>query len=126
MGALASDNRDSSRESWDVMLAVHGTQAKKWFIVFLDLKARKKLKGCKQAQYVQKMVQQVKQGKSSGGLLDALKDGRYCYLYISTAKGQNTASAQAIVLKEQDTTRFLGPLAAVHKAIRRAFPGPKT
>ena len=112
-------------EAWDAMLAVFDTQANQWFVVFLELKARRNLEDRNQARHVQELVEELRQKPdSSAGLLQVLKDGRYCYLYITTAEGESETGQLAIVLKENDTTRFFGPLAAVHKAIRRAFQGP--
>ena len=133
MGLLGSDMDsiwllDAPRgEAWDTMLAVFDTEAGQWFLVFLELKAREnQLPTLKQADHVHRLVEKAKQKESSAGLVEALREGRYCFLYITTAQGQSEARSSAIVLKEEDAARFFGPLAAVQKAIRQAFPwGPK-
>ena len=82
----------------------------KWFIAFLELKATGSLKLRSQAQHVEELAIEARKGKSTLGLLEALKEG------------QSESDELAIVLKEEDTARFFGLLAAVHKAIRQAFP----
>ena len=67
-----------------------------------------------QAQHVEELAIEARKGKSTLGLLEALKEGRYCFLYIATAEGQSEADELAIVLKEEDTARFFGPLSAVY------------
>eukprot|EP00435_Cladocopium_sp_Y103_P069806 s321_g34.t1 len=129
IGLLGSDMNatwllDAPRgEAWDAMLAVFDTEASHWFLVFLELKAQEnQLRDRNQAEYVQTLVEEAKQKESSPGLVEALREGRYCFLYITTAQGQSEAGSLAIVLKEEDTAQFFGPLAAVHLAIRQAFP----
>lgn len=129
MGLLGSDMdaiwllEAPLREAWDTMLAVFDTEASQWFLVFLELKAQKnRLRNREQAAFVQGLVEEAKQRESCAGLVEALREGRYCFLYITTAEGQSEADELAIVLKGEDTAQFFGPLAAVHKAIRQAFP----
>ena len=59
MGSLVSDTdaiwrlETATGEAWDAMLAVFDTEGKEWFVVFLELKARRNLEDRNQAQHVQ-------------------------------------------------------------------------
>ena len=88
-----------------------------------DLKAKKKFKDDQQAGHAQELVEKAQQraNVAPSSLLEALKDERYCFLFITTAEGASSANKLAITMRRDDTERFFGPLSAVNSAIRKAF-----
>ncbi|CAE7463605.1 unnamed protein product [Symbiodinium necroappetens] len=113
----------ADREGWDILLSVYDTQDSKWFLAFIDLKARQSSEDADQARYVQSLASRAQSRGSvaPSSLLEALKDKRYCFLYITTAEGASSANELAITMRRDDTERFFGPLSAIHSAIRKAF-----
>ena len=105
-------------------MAVFDTVASKWFVVFVDLQAKKSFKDDQHAQHVQALVEEAQKraNVSPSSLLEALKDERYCVLYFTTAEGASSASELAITMRLEDTESFFGPLSAIHSATRKAFP----
>ena len=97
-------------------LFVFDTNAGQWFLIFMELRARGSLEDMEpknHAEHVKRLVQEAPGSQKTGaeGLLEALKEERDCFLlYLTNAGGQSTANELAIVLKEQDTSNFFGPL----------------
>ena len=118
--------RAADREGWDILLSVYDAQDSKWFLTFIDLKPRRSSDDAKQASYVQSLASKA-QTQTLGNvahptLLEALKDMRYCFLYVTAAEAASSANELAITMRREDTERFFGPLSAIHSAIRKAFP----
>ena len=113
----------NSNQGYVWLLAVFDTVASKWFVVFVDLKAKKSFKDDQQAQHVQVLVEEAQKraNVAPSSLLEALQDKRYCFLYVTTAEGASSANELAITMRREDTKRFFGPLSAIHSAIRKAF-----
>ena len=118
--------RAADREEWDILLSVYDAQDSKWFLTFIDLKARRSSDDAEQASHVQspasKAQTQILGNVAHPTLLEALKDKRYCFLYVTTAEGASSANELAITMRREDTERFFGPLSAIHGAIRKALP----
>ena len=86
-------------------LAVFDTVVCKGFVVFVDLKAKKNFKDDQQAQHVKALAEPTRKRKTvaSSSLLEALKDERYCFLYVTTAEGASSANELAITMRLEDT-----------------------
>ena len=86
-------------------MAVFDTVASKWFEVFVDQKAKKSFKDDQQAQHVQVLVEEAQKraNVAPSSLLEALKDERYRFLYVTTAEGASSANELAITMRREDT-----------------------
>eukprot|EP00930_Biecheleria_cincta_P049628 TRINITY_DN34824_c0_g1_i1.p1 TRINITY_DN34824_c0_g1~~TRINITY_DN34824_c0_g1_i1.p1 ORF type:complete len:579 (+),score=110.99 TRINITY_DN34824_c0_g1_i1:30-1739(+) len=113
----------AKREAWDLLLAVFDATANKWFLAFIDMKAKGAFDDSTQAEHVRSLFDeaQKREDVAASSLLQAFKEGRYCYVYLTTADGESSASETAISLRRSDTSRWFGPLARVHDAIREAL-----
>jgi hypothetical protein len=55
------------------------------------------------------------------GASAALRDDRFCYLYVTTQDGTSFGTAKAIMLCQGHTRKLLGPMYEVYESVRNAF-----
>lgn len=78
--------------------------------------------GGKQAWRVKELSRAFRDVPSGGmSAADALRDGRFLFVYASTGAGPSFADERAVVLKGSCMRRFLGPFYGVHDAVRKAW-----
>jgi hypothetical protein len=90
------------------------------YLVLWDAKDRLTLGETSQYEQMKKLQKLVP--AHLGGAAEALRDGRFCYVYFTTAPGTSYIEGDLLVLHEKESRRFLGPISAMCQAVRSAYP----